>query len=111
MLRAESPAIGAYVLACLTQDLATEQLIRWNSGGTYPAIERSVPLDVWIPNPGESEIKDVGNSMLKIRRYVDEASALVRSAKSDIRTERGSPFVVLFGLRISGFGFCYCSVG
>ncbi len=84
VLRAESPAIGAYVLACLTQDLATEQLIRWNSGGTYPAIERSVPLDVWIPNPGESEIQDVGNSMLKIRRYVDEASALVRSAKSDI---------------------------
>jgi hypothetical protein len=43
ILRAPSPEIGAYVQACLVHDAGVHHLMRWNTGGAYPAIDRDVP--------------------------------------------------------------------
>jgi hypothetical protein len=58
--------------------------MRWNSGGTYPAIEHSVPSDVLIPNPGEEVIDQIGATLLNALYQIDEAFGLVESAKSDV---------------------------
>jgi hypothetical protein len=84
ILRSEEPAIGAYVRMCLVQDAATMQLMRWNTGGTYPAIERSVPGLVLIPNLGQDRIREIGQDLLNANRHTEEVSECLRSAIADV---------------------------
>lgn len=84
VLRAPNPSTAGYVWACLTHSVATNQLMRWNSGGTYPAIERNVPMHVWIPSPGEDHINRIGESIIGLIRSNAESVALLSSAKKDI---------------------------
>lgn len=84
VLRPKSPAIGAYVRACLVQDAATMQLMRWNTGATYPAIERSIPCSVRIPDLGQDRIREIGEDLLKANQHTEEAADLVSEALADI---------------------------
>ncbi|WP_143177658.1 hypothetical protein [Cystobacter ferrugineus] len=84
VLRAKTGAAGAYVRACLVHDIATHQLMRWNSGGIYPAIERAVPLNVWIPDPGSEVVQEMGEVLLRANSYAHEASSLVLEAKKNV---------------------------
>lgn len=84
VLRAQTEAAGAFIRACLVHDMATSQLMRWNSGGAYPAIERAVPLNVWIPDPGCDVVEQMGEVLLRANSYTHEASALVQEAKNNV---------------------------
>lgn len=83
VLRAKTPAVAGYLWACLSHDVATTQLMRWNTGGTYPAIERSVPLDVLVPNPGEDAVAETGQRIVDAIRWSNESVQLVYAAKLD----------------------------
>ncbi|MBT2989948.1 MAG: restriction endonuclease subunit S [Candidatus Thiodiazotropha sp. (ex Ctena orbiculata)] len=86
VLRAETEAIGAYIRACLVTDAGTHQLMRWSTGGTYPAIDHSVPLNVLVPNPGEEQIEVIGKQLLLALDYTHQASSLVEDAKTDVES-------------------------
>jgi hypothetical protein len=84
VLRADHPAVGAYVRACLVQEASTMQLMRWNTGEIYPAIDHLVPSRVWIPDLGSDHIREVGESLLKANDFIEEATGLVNSALIDV---------------------------
>jgi type I restriction enzyme S subunit len=80
VLRCSSSEIAHYLRASLAHDVATHQLMRWNTGATYPAIDRDVPLFVMIPWPSEDAVRAVGRQLqqsavdyLASQRLVDEA--------------------------------------
>lgn len=86
VLRADTPVIAGFLWACLTHDVATAQLMRWNTGGTYPAIERTVPLDILIPNPDEAAIAETGQMVVDMIRRNAESKALIEAAKQDVES-------------------------
>ena len=49
VLRFENPESAAFYHSFLRSDAATQQLMRWNSGATYPAIESDVPMRIRAP--------------------------------------------------------------
>lgn len=84
VLRCREPETAAYIKACLTHDIATHQLMRWNTGATYPAIDRSVPLQVLIPNPGEDRIREIGRKLIQASQNYRSSIALIQQSKSDV---------------------------
>ncbi len=84
VLRASSLENAGYLWACLSHDVATAQLMRWNTGGTYPAIERTVPPGILIPNPGDDEVIETGQMVVDSIRWNTESTALVSAAKDDV---------------------------
>jgi type I restriction enzyme, S subunit len=84
VLRCREPETAAYIRACLTHDIATHQLMRWNTGATYPAIDRSVPLQVLIPHPGEDRIREIGQQLIQASQNNRSSKILIRQAKADI---------------------------
>ena len=49
VLRFENAESAAFYHSFLRSDAATQQLMRWNSGATYPAIESDVPMRIRAP--------------------------------------------------------------
>jgi type I restriction enzyme S subunit len=84
VLRAESPEIGAFIRACLVHDAGTQQLMRWNAGGTYPAIENDAPTRVMLPGADTAETLRIGAMALQSMEDVAEAHKLVESAGADV---------------------------
>jgi type I restriction enzyme, S subunit len=84
VLRSNEPSVAYYLRACLMNDIATHQLMRWNTGATYPAIERSVPLSVLIPDPGPEMILHLGSTLRDSSADFEMAHALIQSASSAI---------------------------
>lgn len=80
VLRAQSPAVGAFVRAALVLQPATMQLLRWNTGGTYPAIDHDVPLRVLIPDPGPGAMSSLGHRLLVAHAQEEEAGVLLADA-------------------------------
>ncbi len=79
-LRCSTKALAHYLRACFAQDIATDQLMRWNTGATYPAIDREVPLGILVPWPGEAiacelgaVLEEIANDFTEVQRLVDEA--------------------------------------
>jgi type I restriction enzyme S subunit len=84
VLRAATPQDAYFVRACLTHDIATEQMMRWNTGATYPAIERSVPLGILIPAPDANEVHELGSALYSAAQMFTTAQELVQSAMKDV---------------------------
>lgn len=84
ILRAPDLETAYYLRACLMHDIATHQLMRWNTGATYPAIERSVPLSVLIPNPGVEQVHRLGSQFRACAGDFSEARDLTERANCDI---------------------------
>lgn len=80
VLRAATPELGAYVRACLVHDVGVHQLMRWNTGGTYPAIDQDVPGRVLIPYEQESAT-EIGGRLLQALRHTREAARLIDEAR------------------------------
>lgn len=80
-LRAATPSFGAYLRACLVTPWGTHQLMRWNSGGTYPAIDHDVPLEVQVPNPGQKIMEQLGEELLLAAERTSDGSRLIAEAK------------------------------
>lgn len=84
VIRAPDLPTAHYLRACLLHDVATHQMMRWNSGATYPAIDRSVPLSVLIPYPGHDEIERHGLILHSAAKDLVAAQELIASAQSDV---------------------------
>jgi type I restriction enzyme S subunit len=73
VLRFKDAETAAFYHSFLRSDAATQQLMRWNSGATYPAIESDVPLRVRTSCFDDEVVKREG------RRWLTKFSALVAS--------------------------------
>lgn len=73
VLRFENAESAAFYHSFLRSDAATQQLMRWNSGATYPAIESDVPLRVRAPRFDGEVVQRQG------RRWLKKFSALSAS--------------------------------
>ena len=73
VLRFENAESAAFYHSFLRSDAATQQLMRWNSGATYPAIEGDVPLRVRAPRFDSDVVQREG------RRWLQKFSALSAS--------------------------------
>lgn len=65
VLRFENAETAAFYHSFLRSDGATQQLMRWNSGATYPAIENDVPLRVRAPRFDSQVVQREGRHWLK----------------------------------------------
>lgn len=70
VLRFENAETAAFYHSFLRSDAATQQLMRWNSGATYPAIESDVPLRLRAPRFDDEVVEREG------RRWLTKFSAL-----------------------------------
>ncbi|MFM5877909.1 hypothetical protein ACET7V_00355 [Aeromonas sanarellii] len=75
VIRFESLVDAAFYHAWLRTDDATSQLMRWNSGSAYPAIDEDVPLQIFVPEFDASLRERLGQTLL------DTHFALLHSAK------------------------------
>lgn len=75
VLRFESLIDAAFYHAWLRTDDATSQLMRWNSGSAYPAIDEDVPLQIFVPEFDASLRARLGQILL------DTHFALLHCAK------------------------------
>lgn len=81
VLRFASLEKAAFFHAWLRGDDATHQLMRWNSGSAYPAIDDDVPLNILIPEFGEPFVSEWGEKLLATHLASTAAKQLVLSAK------------------------------
>lgn len=64
VLRFKNAEAAAFYHSFLRSDAATQQLMRWNSGATYPAIESDVPLRVRAPRFDDEVVDREGSRWL-----------------------------------------------
>lgn len=81
VLRATTPYEAAFVCWFLRSDGATDQLLRWNTGAAYPAIDDDVPSKVLMPEYGGDEVKRHGSRWMKIPKLLRVASELTTAAR------------------------------
>ncbi|WP_198535196.1 hypothetical protein [Salinivibrio sp. ML198] len=95
VLRFSSLAQAAFYHAWLRTDDATAQLMRWNSGSAYPAIDDDVPLNIIIPDFEQTFVDSWGQKLLDAqfayvyaRRLTEAAKTLVESLIEGQLTEQ-----------------------
>jgi len=76
VLRFSTPEYAVFFHAFLRSDAATQQLMRWNSGATYPAIEGDVPLRVLAPTFDDMVVQQNGTRWLKKFKALDVSARL-----------------------------------
>ncbi len=81
VLRFESLVQAAFYHAWLRTDDATSQLIRWNSGSAYPAIDEDVPLHIFVPEFDASFCERLGQTLLDSQFALLHSSKLGKAAK------------------------------
>lgn len=81
VLRAGTAERAAYLWGFLRSDAATEQLMRWNTGAAYPAIDDDVPPRVLIPAVTDGEMTRLGARWMRIPMLHAGAKALVAAAR------------------------------
>jgi type I restriction enzyme S subunit len=84
VIRTKSKEDAYFLGQILKHPISIAQLMRWNTGSTYPAIEEDVVLKIWVPGANEDLRKKIGE--LEMKRYwlQEKASKLVEEAKSDV---------------------------
>jgi len=83
VLKAKTPIAAYFLCAALRHDVSTLQIMRWNTGATYPAVDADVPLHVLIPNVEPEVIEQIGTSVQDAIQLDKRAADLVREAKAD----------------------------
>ncbi len=81
VIRFENKETAAFFHAWLRSDVATQQLVQWNAGGSYPAIEEDVVPRILCPVFNEGTIREVGTKCLVCMQAGDLSIALCDSAK------------------------------
>lgn len=81
VLRFSSLKEAAFYHAWLRTDDATSQLMRWNSGSTYPAIDEDVPLYIWVPEFDPTLRESLGKDLLDAHFALWLSSKLTVAAK------------------------------
>jgi len=80
-LRFRSLEDAALHHAWLRTEDATSQLLRWNSGSAYPAIDEDVPLSLLVPAFSQSEREHLGKRLLDAQFALWFSTKLMTSAK------------------------------
>jgi type I restriction enzyme S subunit len=80
VLRFGTPERAVFFHAFLRSDAATQQLMRWNSGATYPAIESDVPLRVLAPDFNNDVVQQKGARWLQKFLALDAAQRLTTAS-------------------------------
>lgn len=81
VLRFESLIEAAFYHAWLRTDDATSQLMRWNSGSAYPAIDEDVPLKILVPEFDVSLRARLGQILLDTHFALLHSAKLINAAK------------------------------
>jgi type I restriction enzyme S subunit len=81
VLRFSTPESAVFYHAFLRSDAATQQLMRWNSGATYPAIENDVPLRLLVPHFEDNVVQLYGARWLEKYHALDASQRLTLAAK------------------------------
>lgn len=82
VLRFSSLKEAAFYHAWLRTDDATSQLMRWNSGSAYPAIDDNVPLNIIVPEFNKDFINEWGQKLLDAQFAYVYAKQLTNAAKT-----------------------------
>ncbi|EOB2812081.1 hypothetical protein ACIL2X_001835 [Vibrio vulnificus] len=82
VLRFSSLAQAAFYHAWLRTDDATAQLMRWNSGSAYPAIDDDVPLNIIVPEFEQEFVDSWGQKLLDAQFAYVYARKLTEAAKT-----------------------------
>lgn len=82
VLRFSSLKEAAFYHAWLRTDDATSQLMRWNSGSAYPAIDDNVPLNIIVPEFDKDFIDEWGQKLLDAQFAYVYAKQLTSAAKT-----------------------------
>ncbi len=82
VLRFSSLAQAAFYHAWLRTDDATAQLMRWNSGSAYPAIDDDVPLNIIVPEFEQEFIDSWGQKLLNAQFAYVYARKLTEASKT-----------------------------
>lgn len=86
VLRFSSLAQAAFYHAWLRTDDATAQLMRWNSGSAYPAIDDDVPLNIIVPEFEQEFVDSWGQKLLDAQFAYVYARKLTEAAKTLVET-------------------------
>lgn len=86
VLRFSSLARAAFYHAWLRTDDATAQLMRWNSGSAYPAIDDDVPLNIIVPEFEQEFVDSWGQKLLDAQFAYVYARKLTEAAKTLVET-------------------------
>jgi type I restriction enzyme S subunit len=81
VLRFESREAAVFYHAWLRSDAATQQLMQWNAGGTYPAIEDGIAINTLVPPFLPDVVQDQGRRWLMKFDGVEHAQRLTTAAK------------------------------
>lgn len=84
LLRAKEPSLAGFLCAVLRHKVSTLQMMRWNTGATYPAMDEDVPLKVLIPDVGANTRKEIGMNFERSIELLNKSKQLIGEAKSDI---------------------------
>ena len=82
VLRFSSLKEAAFYHAWLRTDDATSQLMRWNSGSAYPAIDDNIPLNIIVPEFDKDFIDEWGQKLLDAQFAYVYAKQLTNAAKA-----------------------------
>lgn len=81
VLRFDTPESAVFYHAFLRSDAATQQLVRWNSGTTYPTIEAEVATCVLVPRYDGAVVERLGRRWLAKFEAIYGAQRLIDAAK------------------------------
>lgn len=81
VLRFETLADAAFYHSWLRTEDATSQLMRWNSGSAYPAIDEDVPLHILVPEFEASLREMLGQALLDTHFALWFSKKLTNAAK------------------------------
>lgn len=84
VVRPSSKTDAFFLLAVLRHEASTAQLMRYNTGSAYPAIEESVLPQIWIPGAKPETRNCLGARELKRTTLLQTAADLVDQAKADV---------------------------
>lgn len=81
VLRFRSPEEAAFYLFWLRSDAATMQLMRWDAGSSYPAIDEGVPLKILVPRYLDDAVREKGARWHQSFQAQSSAEKLTDGAK------------------------------
>mgnify|MGYP001202157942 CR=1 FL=1 len=82
--RAKNKQDAFFLLAVLRHPASTAQLMRFNTGSAYPAIEEGVVLQVWIPGAKQEIRATLGARELRRTALLQRGASLVTEAKANV---------------------------
>ncbi|WP_374187306.1 restriction endonuclease subunit S [Priestia aryabhattai] len=75
-----------FLLLLLRNDIVTKQLIRFTSGGLYPAISEEELMEIYVPIVPENVMIQIGEKMKLYFSNLENSKKLILEAKKDVES-------------------------